>query len=165
MNVREIAPYDENRLTEVSREFASELFARFPELRQHSEMERFDSASDWSLVVDIRSPGDEEMIVCLEWGTVPTVFWGPGHWHDGEDGVAEDAFDLIAGIFDDRLVMYCPLGSGSQPAPILMDSPTQEQLLEALTDPCYPDCAKLVSWSGRHDRLLRLKDLNGLENT
>ncbi|MBK8167830.1 MAG: hypothetical protein IPK64_17940 [bacterium] len=165
MNIRQTASYDESQLTEASREFASELFARFPELRQHAEMERFDSASDWSLVVSIRSPSDEEMIVCLEWGTVPTVYWGHGHWHDGDESVAEDALDLIAGIFDDRLVMYCPPGYDSQPAPFLMDSPTQEQLLEALTDPRYPDCAKLVSWSGRHDRLLRLKDMNGLENT
>ena len=50
------AELDESRITGESRRFAADLFARFPELRQHAAMERQQDHDTWTLVVTVPAP-------------------------------------------------------------------------------------------------------------
>lgn len=160
MNDWETASYDESRLSEASRELAAELFTRFPEFEQYAEMERSSKLGEWSLVVTVPSPRDVYMVVCMEGEGLPTVHYREEHWHDGAAGVAEDILELVAGILEDRLVLYYPLKDGTSAMPELVNGTNQTALLDLLTDPHCPDCAELVSWSGRTDRILRLEEVS-----
>jgi len=160
---------DETRITSESRLFAVDLFARFPELRRHSAMERIEGEETWILVVTVpAASGDprSDLSIWVDGGDDPSVMFGDWHTHENvwgaglEDGAERTALlDLIAGILADRFVMCEEVGGAGDGFGTILDLSEHDALLEELTSPGSPGRARLRSWSGRLDREVALEDL------
>jgi hypothetical protein len=170
MDPPEMAELDEKRITDESRRFAADLFARFPGLRQHAAMERQPGLDAWTLVVTVPAPSGDprsELVIWVDGGDDPSVAFGGWHTHENvwgagtEDGAERGALlDLIAGILMDRYVICEYIGGVGDGSATILDLSTQDALLEELTDKYSPGRARLRSWSGRLDREVGLEDLD-----
>jgi len=173
MDPPETAALDESRITNESRSFAADLFARFPELRRHAAMERQRGHQTWALVVTVPAlSGDSrsELVVWDDGGDDPSVAFGGWHTHEnvwgagGEDGSERGALlDLIGGILADRLVICEDVGGIGDRTATILDMSDHDNLLEELTSKHSPGRVRLRSWSGRLDREVGLEDLEGNE--
>lgn len=170
MNDREIAEFDESRVTDESCLFAADLFARFPEFRCYAAMERQPGEDAWALVVTMPAPsGDSrsDMVIWLNGGTEPSVAFGNWHAHQGWWGSEQidrtermEFLDLIAGILADRHVVCEDVGGTSGWRTTVLDLQEPDALLEELTSKDSSGRARLVSWSGRLDWEVGLEDLD-----
>jgi hypothetical protein len=169
MDAPEIAELDEGRITAESRRFAAELFARFPELRQHAAMERLRGPEAWTLVVKVPAPSGDprsELVVWVDGGDDPSVAFDGWHTHENvwgaglDEGAERSALlDLIAGILADRFVVCEDVGGVGDGTATILDLSEDDALLEELTSKHSPGGARLRSWSGRLDREVALEDL------
>jgi hypothetical protein len=169
MDPPEMAELDESRITNESRSFAADLFARFPELRRHAAMERQRGHESWTLVVTVPAPSGDprsELIVWVDGGDDPSVAFGGWHTHENvwgagvEDGSERGALlNLIAGILADRFVICEDVGGIGDGTATILDMSDHDSLLEELTSKHSPGRARLRSWSGRLDREVSLEDL------
>lgn len=169
MDPAQKAELDESRITGESRRFAADLFARFPELRQHAAMERQQHHGPWTLVVAVPAPSGDprsELVIWVEGGDDPSVAFGGWHTHEDVWGTVDGAergalLDLIAGILADRFVLCEDVGGVGNGTATLLDLSARDALLEELTSEYAPARARLRSWSGRLDREVSLEDLEG----
>jgi hypothetical protein len=169
MNPPEMAELNESRIANESRSFADDLFARFPELRQHAAMERQQDHETWRLVVTVAAPSGDprsDLVVWVDGGDDPSVAFGGWHTHENvwgaglEDGTERRALlDLIAGILADRFVICEDVGGVGDRTATILDMSDHDSLLEELTSKYSPGRARLRSWSGRLDREVGLEDL------
>ena len=171
MDPPETAELDESRITGESRRFAADLFARFPELRQHAAMERQQNHDTWTLVVTVPAPSGDprsELVIWVDGGDGPSARFGGWHTHENvwgagtEEGAERRALlDLIAGILADRFVICEDVGGVGDGTATILDLSAHDALLEELTSKYSPGRARLRSWSGRLDREVGLEDLEG----
>ncbi len=168
MHSREIEPYDEARVTTVSRRFGVALFTRFPELRRQATMACHGEGEPWRLVVRVPAfSGDprSELTVWIDESDEPSVAFGAWHTHESvwgaglEKAAASAALlDLIAGIFADRFVLCADVGGIADGTPTVLDLHEDEALVEELTSPHSLGRSRIRSWSGRLDREIGLDD-------
>lgn len=173
MDPLEVAELDESRVTTDSRLFAADLFARFPELRQHAAMERQQGQDAWTLVVKVSAPSRDprsELVVWVDGGDDPSVAFGAWHTHENvwgagfPDGAERPALlDLIAGIFEDRFVIGEDVGGVGDGTATILDLGDDDALLEELTSKYSPGRVRLRSWSGTLDREVGLEDIGNDE--
>ena len=71
----------------------------------------------------------------------------------------EALLDLVAGIFDDRLVICEDVGGIGDGTAAILDLSEPDGLLEALPSKYSPGRARIRSWRGRLDREVSLEDL------
>ncbi len=163
-----MAELDESRITGEARRFASDLFARFPELRQNAAMEQHGNGA-WTLVVTVPAlSGDprSELVIWVEGGDDPSVAFGAWHTHENVWGGGLEAglerrplLDLIEGILADRWVICEDVGGVGDGSATILDLLERDALLEELTSKYSPGRARLRSWSGQLDREVSLEDL------
>ncbi len=167
-----MAEFDENRVTAESRVFASELFARFPEFRQHAAMERLHNEDRWTLVMHVRAPSGDprcELVVWVDGGYEPSVQYGGWHTHQTVWGAClakqaqrEALLDLIDEILADRIVICADVdkvGGVDYGRATILDLSDPDALMAELTRPYSSGRARLWSWSGGLDRVASLEDL------
>ena len=169
MDSPEMVELDETRITSESRRFATDLFARFPELRRHAAMEPLPGGDHWTLVVKVSAPSGDprsELVVWVDGGDDPSVAFGGWHTHENvwgatsEDGAErETLLDLVAGILADRFVICEDVGGVGNGSVTILDLLEPDALLDELTGKHSPGRARLHSWSGRLDREVGLEDL------
>ncbi|MCA9281840.1 MAG: hypothetical protein H6812_05315 [Phycisphaeraceae bacterium] len=166
----ELREYEPALVTPESREFAKYLFERFSQFQCFAKMER-SPGTPWNLIVEIPSPiGVNEMNLLITVEHVddmeePSVFFGRWHTHErcetlGRPESSPHVFilDLIEGIISDRYAL------ANDPVPFdseeLLDLDDPDSILDALTCRYSPDAIVLRSWTGKHNRTVRIEDLN-----
>lgn len=166
----EVAELDETRMTAESRQFAAELFSRFPELRPYAAMERAFGDPEWSVVVTVPAPSgdvDAHLVIWVDNGREPSVAFGRWHTHEsvwaiGEDGESHASLlDLVAGIFAERFVLCEDVGREGDGSSTILDLTVRDAILEELTSKYSPGRARLRSWTGKRDRTV---DVDSLES-
>lgn len=139
------------RRDDPSWEFAKRLFARFPQWHAHA-------STGSSSIVTVPSPtGDPErtLTIWLEEG-VPSVEYGDWHTH-ADLWVSEDDFlSFIDDIVSDRQ-LFLVVSTWAVRWSVL-EEPIDEAIDDALTGQSAPDEVRIVSWSGRKDRIVCLSD-------
>jgi hypothetical protein len=140
-----------------SRRFAERLFARFPHWLSFGAVES--SGANSTLRVDVPSPtGDTERIVRV-WmeGGVPSL--GFGEWHTHADLFSdEDGFlSFLDSLVSDRQLFLVVSTWASRWS--VVERPTDDEIADALTGERAPHQVRVVSWSGKKDRTVRLSDL------
>ena len=161
----ETAPLDEAQISARSRDFARQLFTRFPDFRRHAEMERLLGAELWELAVTVPAASGKAEVFLFVWvedGATGEPSVSLVRWHTHASvWQAEDKgslLELIEGILADRYVICAQVGVPSYVPPRLLDLAEEDALMEFMTRPHTADSAIVYSWSGRLDRTLTLRD-------
>lgn len=163
----QVLPLELERLSEHSRRLAERLVERVIELGGSAGMVRGGDAP-YELVLDLPSPtGDPERTIGI-WmeGDEASLDFGRWHTHatlwlaDGErDEAAEH--DAIARVLDDlvtdQLVALVDVGAPTDALWSIVDPSDETTLLDELTSPYTAGAIRLISWSGRADRVLRAR--------
>jgi hypothetical protein len=153
-------PLDEERLRPESRDFARRLFDALPALRRHAVMEGGD---EYSLLVEVESPiGDAErrLTISVE-GRTPSVFFGEWHTHsDWWPSGVDDIVRLVEAILNDRFVIIVNLGGPDDGMKGVVDLRDPDALLEELTDGRSSGHVRILTFTGKGDRVFGLNDFN-----
>lgn len=161
----ETLPLELERLSGASRRLATRLLARVVELGGVAQMVEREPGGRCELVIDIPSPTGERVRTIGIWmeGDEASLEFGNWHTHatlwlerDGRDEPAEH--DAIATVLEDivadRLVALVDVDAPADASWSVVDPRDETALVEELTHPLTGSAIRLISWSGRADRLL-----------
>lgn len=168
----QIRALDLSSLTGLSREFATKLFERFPEMSSVAKMYRINPQLDFELFIEYPSPtGDmsRNLIVWVEddeYGE-PSIRFGPWDTHasvwklevSAKDEISA-LLDLIQAIVADKFVLIKDIGTEYDANEIVLDLRDPDALVEELTGKWSSGKIRIRSFSGTRDGEFRLEDQN-----
>ncbi|MDB4927733.1 MAG: hypothetical protein JWM10_217 [Myxococcaceae bacterium] len=161
MSTPETSSLDQSVLTDESRVFMRQLFARFPDLQAYATMERDLGREQWSLVVKVPALSgdpDARLVVWVEDGGEPGLAFGGWHTHASvwaaeprESSQSNDLLDLVAGIFSERFIGCQDVGGTAPGSATILDLAVEDAVLNEITSEYSPGRVRLLSWAGRCD--------------
>jgi len=169
MNLNKIVPFDEERLSDISRNFAANLFDRLPDIRFSASMEAGPDDEKFELVIDLPSPaGDDErrLGIWIDETGEPSVGFGAWHTHESvwiaDSQIRKnnsDLIDLVEAIISDNFVLIQDIGGEYDGSWGVLDLRAEGAIEEELTSKYSPGRIRIISWSGNGDRELGIEDL------
>lgn len=160
--------YSENKKL---REYHTTLLEQHPEL-QHAQIEFIRHRHDPAFAIcSPTGDRDRDIIVFISDGRISLAF-GPWHTHEFNDQAISvddteilDSYDFMSYDVYYSIPDYIKMIVAGQivytiERDAILELKWKYALLEALTDPWYPDTINTVSWDGTHDRKISLKDLD-----
>lgn len=155
-----VSDVDGLQLSPRSAAFARRLFSEHPGLRSWAVAETLQADEGPSLLVQIppRNPAQEQpLTLWMEDGDEPSLGFGEWHTHAGlQDNDDQDGaiIKLLLAILADEFVLLQDVGGAYDGNVTALDLRNEDALLEELTSPYSPGCARIISWTGQADRIV-----------